>query len=100
MVFINEDSCECTKSSLDLFSVPPTQTSIEASSFIDYYPISSLVDGSPIEFDISSSGEIYLDLNNSQLYCRVQIVKGDGTTLDANDKVGPVNNFLVSLFMC
>ena len=29
MAFIHEGSCECTKSELDLFSVPPTQTSIE-----------------------------------------------------------------------
>ena len=28
MAFVHEQSCECTKSELDLFSVPPTQTSM------------------------------------------------------------------------
>ena len=30
MAFVDEQSCECTKSELDLFSVPPTQTSMES----------------------------------------------------------------------
>jgi len=32
MAFAHDMSCECTKSELDLFSVPPTQTSMEHSS--------------------------------------------------------------------
>jgi len=28
MAFVHEQSCECTKSELDLFSAPPTQTSV------------------------------------------------------------------------
>jgi hypothetical protein len=96
MAFIQEGSCECAKSELDLFSVPPTQTSIESATFVEYHPVSSLSDGAPIEFDVSSSGDDYIDFNDSQLHVRVKIVKADGS--GADEKVGPVNNLLHSLF--
>jgi len=98
MAFIHEGSCECSKSELDLFSVPPTQTSIESGTFVEYRPISSLTDGAPIEFDVTSSGDDYMDLANSFLHVKVKIVRANGNELDAADTVGPVNNLLHSLF--
>lgn len=98
MAFIHEGSCECAKSELDLFSVPPTQTSIENATFVEYHPISSLSDGAPIEFEVSSSGDDYIDFNDSQLCVRIKIVKADGSNLTQTAKVGPVNNTLHSLF--
>jgi len=47
MAFIHEGSCECAKIEQDLFSVPPTQTSIESGLFVEYRPISSITDGAP-----------------------------------------------------
>jgi hypothetical protein len=61
MAFIHESSCECTKSELDLFSIPPTQTSIESGSLVEYHPISTIADGAPIELDEASSGDDYID---------------------------------------
>ena len=51
MAFAHDMSCECTKSELDLFSVPPTQTSMEHGSWVEYHPVTTVTDGSPIEFD-------------------------------------------------
>ena len=98
MAFIHENSCECAKSELDLFSVPPTQTSIESGMYVEYHPISSLTSGAPIEFDVSSSGDDYMDLTNSLLHVRVKITKTDGSNIAVNETVGPINNFLHSLF--
>jgi len=98
MSFVHEHSCECTKSELDLFCVPPTQTSIENGAWVEYHPLSSIADGSPIEFEISGTGEEYLDLANSHLYVRVKISALDGGNIAADAQVGPVNNFLHSLF--
>jgi len=50
MAFVHEQSCECTKSELGLFSVPPTQTSMESGNWIEYHRLTSVADGSPIEF--------------------------------------------------
>ena len=58
---------------------------------------SSVLDGS-IEFDITSSGDDYIDFANSYLYARAQIIRANGTALEAAGTVGPVNNFLHSLF--
>src|SRR6218665_2989710 len=75
MAFIPHQSCECTKSELDVFVVPPTQASIEYGTFIEYNPISSISQGNPIEFSVTGAGQDYLDLSSTQLYVRAQIVK-------------------------
>ena len=67
MAFIHEGSCEGTKTVLDLFSIPPTQTSMEHGSWIEYHPLTAVRDGGPIEFEISGSGEDYIDFANSVL---------------------------------
>ena len=98
MAFVHEQSCECTKSELDLFSVPPTQTSIESGTWAEYHPLSSIADGAPIEFEVSGTGEEYLDLANSHLYIKAKITAANGDNIAADAEVGPVNNFLHSLF--
>ena len=98
MAFVHEQSCECTKSELDLFSVPPTQTSMELGTWVEYHPLTTVTDGSPIEFDIGASGEDYLDFANTMLYLRVKLTGANGADLDGNAAVGPVNLFLHSLF--
>lgn len=94
----HELSCDCTKSELDLFSIPPTQTSIEGGQWIDTHPTATLDDGSPIEFVIPGEGNQYIDLSNIQLYIQARILRGDGGYLGAQDYPGPVNNWLHSMF--
>lgn len=98
MAFIHPQSCECTKSELDIFAIPPTQTSIESGSYTEYHPISSINDGIPIEFSISGTGLEYIDVQNTQLYVRAEIVNNDGTAIGNDAQVAPVNLFLHSLF--
>jgi len=98
MAFVHEQSCECTKSELDLFSVPPTQTSMAQGSWVEYHPMTTVTDGSPIEFDISGTGEDYIDFANTMLYVKAKVTLNNGNDLAANAAVGPVNLFLHSLF--
>lgn len=101
MSFLHSHSCECTKSELDLFAIPPTQTMIENSHWVQLKPINSLTDNSPIEFSIIGSGEEYLDLAHTLLYVRVSLRHPEEITDAAKavlKKVGPVNNFMHSLF--
>lgn len=98
MAFLHSNSCECVKSELDLFSLPPTQTSIENGDWVQYKPLASLTDDSPIEFVIPGHGDEYIDLSHTMLNVHAKIVKSDGTKLEDNVKVGPVNNWLHSLF--
>jgi len=98
MAFVHECSCEIPKSELDIFSVPPTQTSIEHGTYVEYHPISSISQGAPIEFEVSSTGEEYLDLNDSYLHVKAKIQRANGDNMENADQVGPVNNFIHSLF--
>ena len=81
MAFAHDLSCECTKSELDLFTVPPTQTSMEHSSWVEYHPLSTVTDGSPIEFDVSGTGDDYLDFANTLLHVKAKIVRANGEDL-------------------
>ena len=98
MALVHHDTIECTKSELDLFTVPTTQTSIIKGQWIEYHPLSNITDSGPIEFNVSGSGEEYLDLARTQLYVKAKITKPNGAALDPNTQVGPVNLFLHSLF--
>ena len=97
MNFVHSKSQECTKSELDLFSVPPTQVSLEKGHWIDHQPVSSVSDGGPITF-LSPGTEDYVDLSKTILVVRAKVTKADGANLDADEKVGVLNNFLHSLF--
>ena len=98
MAFLHSQSGECLKSELDLFSVPRTQTSIEGGGYVEYNPISSLNHSAPIEFVINGSGQEYIDLANTQIYVKAQIVMPNGDDIANDAVVGPVNNLLHSLF--
>ena len=98
MAFVHHESQECTKSELDLFTIPATQTSISKGQWIEYHPISNITDSGPIEFFVSGTGDEYLDLARTQLFVKAKITKANGTAIDADTQVGPVNLFLHSLF--
>ena len=106
---VHPASCTCGKSELELFSIPPTQTAIESSQWVEYRPITTLSDSSPIEFVITGSGEEYADLSESYLQVTAKILKAnggdlvqtkssDGTVTRDDADVGPVNLWLHSLF--
>lgn len=98
MALVHHESQECTKSELDLFTTPATQTSITRGQWIEYHPLSNITESGPIEFYVSGSGEEYLDLARTQLFVKAKIVKGDGSDIEATTQVGPTNLFLHSLF--
>ncbi|KAM3914020.1 uncharacterized protein F54H12.2-like [Leptodactylus fuscus] len=98
MAFIHDGSLECTKSELDIFDLPPTQTSIEKSLFVEVQTIAAFADNAPLEFFISGSGEYYYDLNNTLLYITCRIVKSDNTAIPADANVGLVNYPIATLF--
>ena len=93
---MNSAPCECSKSELDLFSVPPINTSMESGSMIEHLPLSKPEDG-PLEFDVTSPDE-YVDLGRTFLYIKAKVVKNNKTNLDAATKIGPANLWLHSLF--
>lgn len=83
---------------LDLFSTPPTQGAYENIQWVDYRPVSQLKEDAPVEFVIPSCGSQYLNLKQTYLKVKARLLKMDGTELDMEDTVGPVNNIMHSLW--
>ncbi|XP_033229774.1 uncharacterized protein F54H12.2-like [Belonocnema kinseyi] len=100
MSFLHSHSCECLNSELDLFSLPPTQTSIEGSQWVHYKPISSLTDDSPIEFVVPGNDDEYIDLAHTMLNLKIALQAPKKTKDNESSivKIAPVNNILHSMF--
>ena len=58
---VHKNSNDCSSSSLDLFLLPPTQSSFQKGKTIDYHPVTSLSDGGPIEFKVERNFSISHD---------------------------------------
>ena len=95
---VHKDSNDCSSLSLDLFLLPPTQSSFQKGKSINYRPITSLSCGEPIEFKVSGSGKEFFDLARSYLYLKARVSKADGSNLDSASKVGFMNYPIASLF--
>ena len=98
MAVVSPRSCLCVKSELDLFIVPPTQTSVEHDCTMNYHPVSTLTDNSPIKFNIPGSGEDYNDLTNTFLHLSVKITAVDEANILDAAAIGPLNLLIHSLF--
>ena len=107
MSLLDIESRECAKSELDLFGVPPTQTSIESANYVNYHPVTTLDRGGPIEFIVKASPDVYLDLSQTVLYLKTRILYQNGSSISkvaATDAdfpksiVTPVNYFHASQF--
>jgi hypothetical protein len=90
MALVHSSSCECTKSELDLFEVPSTQTSVVCGYWEQKGLTSVLTD--------QGAGDDYIDLANTYLFVEAQIVDNDDTALGGGEDVGPVNLWMHSLF--
>ena len=100
MSYVHEKSKRCDKSEVNLFNIPPTQTSLEKGRWIDYHPLSSVEnDEGPITFLVAGTDD-YVDLSKTILVVEGKVVKADGTNLSGDEQanIAPVNNFLHSLF--
>ena len=99
MAYVHPYSKRCEKSEVDLFSIPPTQQSLEKGRWIEYRPLSSVQNNdSAITFVIAGTDE-YLDLSKTILVVEGKVIPGTGGDLSTGQaSVAPVNNFLHSLF--
>ena len=95
---LHASSHECSVSALDIFYVPPTQTSVEKGTLVDVHPVASVSDTGPIEFEFEGKQQEFLALAHTLLYIKVQLVKPNGSEIDGGSKAAPVNLFLHSLF--
>ena len=84
-------------SEFSYFKRTPVQAMIEDEYEQSVLPVSALA-GESIAFEIPGEPNVYRDLSNSYLEIECKITKSNGTNLDANSAVAPVNLLLHSLF--
>lgn len=88
----------------NLFEDVSYDVSIQNTSYHTYYPLHSVESkSSPIQFTITGNDINYLDLGESKLYIRAQILDKDGKVIVKQDDkavaaYAPVNNFLHTMF--
>ena len=89
---------ECVSNGFEYFQPQPIQTSILRTFKREYTPISALQHGSPIEFHVPGTAQLYLDLANSFIELKAKIVDAENKDTTADTKAVPCNNVLHSLF--
>ena len=68
------ESEECSKSELDLFYVPPTQTAIEEGFYDDIEPHDSYATADNIRFDIPGDSLHFLNLAETEIDIQGRII--------------------------
>ena len=95
---VHQSSAESVSSQLNLFSVPPTQTSLEDEFYTKYRPVSVLTSEGPIEFSTAAESTNYIDLANMLLYVRASVTTEAGADLAADTAIAPECNFQHTLW--
>ena len=82
---------EALHPSLALFQEIPVSSGIDNVQWIETQPAAPLAKGSPVIFDISPKATQYIDLKRTLISVKARITNRDGSVIDPNVKVGPVN---------
>ena len=98
MSIISSNSSEGINSRLMLFSLPPTDTSIQNINYIEVRPSSQITASNPIVYEIPGSGIEYKALSDATHAVKFKVVNLDGSDIAADAKVGVINLTLQSLF--
>lgn len=98
MSLIHPNTIVGTKSELDLFSLPITQTVINDTSIVEYRTSSTVTDRGPYEFILPAEGGSYTNTAEIEVYVKAKITQENGDNLPPNAPVAPANNFIHSLF--
>jgi hypothetical protein len=98
---IIDEQHELQTGALDLFSLPPADTSLHIGKHQVFYPESSNLANyeQNIIFTVVNDTDEYIQLDMTKLAGEIVFTKADGTTvLAADQKISVVNNFPQSLF--
>lgn len=77
----------------EMAKMPDTCTDIEDAFYIEIPPVNSVSDSSSLslEFAVNCLAGCLTDVGATELYMQFQVLHEDGTVLEKDEKVGPVN---------
>ena len=91
MEFKEIESYDAHSEGLALFNLPPTNTAVQSIDWIDYRPVSNLTPSSVLEFNIPGTSTHYIDLKNTRLHIKLQLVDKDGEKISETVKACLIN---------
>jgi len=86
-----------SNSALDVFSSPLIQTNVVGEQILDLHPITPIVQGQTVQFDVPPSFTQMTD-PNMLLNVAVKIKNADGTDIVNDAEVAPTNLLLHAMF--
>ena len=96
MEYLHHSSHPATKSELELFNIPPTQTAIETYYEVQFRPTSTLDSTRNYDFIIPASDD-FTDLSSTIIYLNGNVLNSDLSKL-TETSITPVKNFGNALF--
>lgn len=84
----------CTLAGTDLLSIPPVCKDLDDSNYVEIPVSSSALStacNQPAEFVYKGTPAVYTDLKNSQIYLTAVLEHKDGTKIEPDEPVGPIN---------
>ena len=88
----------CHQEELLLFTLPPSETSLQAREWIEYRPVNQISGSTVLDFNIPSQSSAYIDLKNSLLNVKLRLTRSDDTPLAEEEVAGLVNLPLQTIF--
>ena len=88
----------CHRDQLDIFVKSLRIVLLKSKEWIEYKPTNQINETSAIYFSITAQASAYIDLKNSFLKVKLQLINADGTALAEQAVVGLVNLSLHTIF--
>ncbi len=88
----------CSKSELELFTIPPHNVSMERGDYAVHKPLAQISHSTPLEFHVQASPDEYIDLGRTKLQLTLRIAKRSGEALGQGARVTTANLLLHTLF--
>ena len=91
---LHQGSASAVNDALQLFDLPPTDTSMTAARMLEFTPISQGIN--PMEFVVPGV-DAFIDLSRSYFTMKLRLRKQNGADVDAGDVLYPANNLAHTL---
>ena len=86
---MNQDNYH--REELLLFTLPPSETSLESREWIEYRPVNQIIGSTVLDFNNAAQSSAYIDFKNSLLNVKLQLTQGGVTPLPDGAVAGLVN---------
>jgi hypothetical protein len=88
MSLIHEDSKFATLPQLEIFELPMTQNAVEYTYMLDVRPMSTVSEGSVVEFVMGGENRDYLYMKGSKIAVKMRVVHQDGSSIHEQKRDG------------